>query len=171
MLLGEGMKAANGLGLSWNTVIFGEPTENKLAIGHKGISLFRATARGKAAHSGYPQLGINANSLLIKALAIIDNLKIPGSDLLGNTTINIGRIAGGVAGNVIPAHAQADIAVRIAGDYEETLRIIKESIAHLPVELEFSPNGYGPVELDHDIEGRACNFFISRRKPVNMHRL
>jgi len=151
---GDGMKAANSLGITWQSVIFGEPTENKLAVGHKGILLFDLISAGKACHSGYPQLGVNANSQLIAALAILDKLQLPGSDLLGESTLNIGHITGGVAPNVIPASANASIAVRVAGDLDETISIIKESISKVPsVEIRFLDVGYGPVELDHDVEG------------------
>ena len=57
---GDGMQAANQLGLSWDTVIFGEPTELKLASGHKGLLILKIKAHGKAAHSGYPELGESA---------------------------------------------------------------------------------------------------------------
>lgn len=48
---GPGMQFANKhLGInSWETVIFGEPTEMKLGVGHKGIVMFNYVARGKAA--------------------------------------------------------------------------------------------------------------------------
>jgi acetylornithine deacetylase len=151
---GVGMKTANNLGLKWNTVIFGEPTENKLAVGHKGIMLFHVLSSGKASHSGYPQLGINANSQLIQALARLDALELPESDLLGPSTLNIGRIDGGVAVNVIPAHANASVAVRVAGDLDETVNKIKYAVKGVPgIELKFLSQMYGPVELDHEVEG------------------
>ncbi|KAI5858499.1 hypothetical protein BZA05DRAFT_365825 [Tricharina praecox] len=151
---GDGMKTANHLGVSWQAVIFGEPTENKLAVGHKGILLFSVESVGKASHSGYPHLGINANSHLVQALARLDSLQLPGSDLLGESTLNIGRIEGGVASNVIPASARADIAVRVAGDFDETVAMIKDTVRGIEgVELKFMDVGYGPVELDHDVEG------------------
>lgn len=48
---GPGMQFANEhLGVdSWDTVIFGEPTEMKLGVGHKGIVMFHYAAHGKAA--------------------------------------------------------------------------------------------------------------------------
>lgn len=45
---GPGMLAANDLGLTWESIIFGEPTEGKLAKGHKGHVVFELTASGKA---------------------------------------------------------------------------------------------------------------------------
>ena len=153
-ILGDGMKAANALGVAWDTVVFGEPTENKLAVGHKGIMLFSVLSTGRAAHSGYPQLGINANSQLIRALARLDTLELPGSKLLGSSTLNVGRIDGGVAANVIPALARAEISVRIAGSLEETVARIKESVKDIGgVEIQWSDVGYGPVVLDHEVEG------------------
>lgn len=49
---GPGMQFANeNLGVdSWETVIFGEPTEMKLGVGHKGIVMFHYVANGKAAY-------------------------------------------------------------------------------------------------------------------------
>lgn len=151
---GDGMKAANSLGPTWKSVIFGEPTENKLAIGHKGIIMFDVIAEGKASHSGYPQLGVNANSNLIRALYNLGNLKLPASDLLGESTMNIGLIEGGVAANVISPHATASVLVRVAGDLDKTMAAIQESVQDLPVELKFGGVTYGPQELDFDIEGK-----------------
>lgn len=44
---GHGMKAANDLGLTWESVIFGEPTELKLATGHKGGLVLRYLRKAK----------------------------------------------------------------------------------------------------------------------------
>jgi acetylornithine deacetylase len=95
---GDGMKKANDFGLKWDTVIFGEPTELKLASGHKGISGMVITAKGKAGHSGYPELGRNAIAMLIPALNELLKAELPWSEEYGNTTLNFGTIEGGVAG-------------------------------------------------------------------------
>ncbi|KAI9776347.1 MAG: hypothetical protein M1839_000427 [Geoglossum umbratile] len=154
---GDGMRAANKLGLSWETVIFGEPTELKLATGHKGILLFTLSAQGKASHSGYPELGINANSLLLPVLLALDRLALPASERLGNSTLNIGRIEGGVAANVIPAQAYAQGSVRIAATTPEEVKDIMllavDKTGVEGVKLEFGDGCYGPVHLDSDIEG------------------
>lgn len=48
---GPGMQFANEhLNVkTWESVIFGEPTEMKLGVGHKGIILFNYEVKGKAA--------------------------------------------------------------------------------------------------------------------------
>ncbi|KAK5173415.1 uncharacterized protein LTR77_002096 [Saxophila tyrrhenica] len=166
---GDGMRAANRLNLKPETIVFGEPTEGKLVSGHKGNLGLKVTAKGKAAHSGYPWLGRSANEVLTRALAALMELgpKLPRSEKYGVTTINLGRIEGGVAANVIASSAEAEVAVRIAtGTPEE----IKEEITHAVhhaietflddgmepkdvIELAFTSKGYGPVDIDHDIPG------------------
>ncbi|KAG7112948.1 Peptidase M20 domain-containing protein like [Verticillium longisporum] len=95
---------------SFNAVIFGEPTENKLACGHKGGVFGNITAKGVAGHSGYPWLGKSANNLMIRALARVLETDLGSDETFGNTTVNIGRFDGGVAANVIPDHAFVGIA-------------------------------------------------------------
>lgn len=148
-----------------SAVIFGEPTEGKLASGHKGISLAHIVAKGKAAHSGYPWLGRSANSMIIPALMVLDKLGdllpeeggLPRSEKYGNSTVNVGYINGGVAANVVPAYAEAKVAFRLAGGTTESVkRIILNAIkgADPKGELEVDIfQGYGPVPLDTDVDG------------------
>jgi acetylornithine deacetylase len=102
---GDGMKTANDLKLTWETVIFGEPTELKLASGHKGIISVDIKAKGRAGHSGYPELGKSANAMLIPALYALQQMQLPYSEKYGNTTLNIGRIEGGVAAKYVSSRA------------------------------------------------------------------
>ena len=153
---GDGMLAANKLKLSWESVIFGEPTELKLVSGHKGIVGFTIKAHGKAAHSGYPWLGLSANSMLIRALAALDTLRLPSSEKYGDSTLNIGKIEGGVASNVVAESASAVVGVRIAaGNAQEMRKILLDAIkkADDRLEVDFTVPGYGPVFIDSDIEG------------------
>ncbi|KAK3323339.1 hypothetical protein B0T19DRAFT_359431 [Cercophora scortea] len=152
---GDGMAAANDLHLSWDAVIFGEPTELKLARGHKGGLGFTITAKGKAGHSGYPSLGKNAIDILVRALYALQSVDLPSSEVYGATTLTVGTIAGGVAANVIPESAVATVSVRVAaGTPEEIQGLIERAVltAEPEVELAFS-YGIGPVPLDYDIEG------------------
>ncbi|CAG1992650.1 unnamed protein product [Fusarium graminearum] len=153
---GDGMKAANDLGLSWESVIFGEPTELKLARGHKGGLRFTIKAKGKAGHSGYPETGSNAIDSLVRGLSALQQAELPWSEEFGNTTINVGTIEGGVAPNVIPAGASAVGSARIAAGTANEMnqliaKIIEGSDAHLVVE----PSTYAvdPISLDHDVAG------------------
>ena len=153
---GSGMKKANDLGLSWEAVIFGEPTELKLASGHKGVVGVALKAKGKAGHSGYPQLGRNANSMLIPALYELGRLDFPSSEKFGNTTFNLGFVNGGVASNVIAENAEAKMAIRIAaGTSENIKKLVLDAVEKTGQDLEVSFSlGYGPVHTDDDVEGK-----------------
>lgn len=166
---GDGMRKANDLGLKPKTIIFGEPTEGKLVSGHKGNLGLKITAKGKAAHSGYPWLGRSANEVLTRALAALMEVgeTLPRSEKYGVTTINLGRIEGGVAANVIASSAEADIAIRIAAGTPEEIKSNVTQAIHLVmkpfledgmkaedvIELDWTSKGYGPVDIDHDIPG------------------
>lgn len=97
-------------------LINGEPTENKLALGSKGSLRFVLTARGRLAHSAYPELGDSAIERLLDALEVVRKLPLPHDALLGKSTLNIGTISGGRAPNVIADEARADLMFRTVGD-------------------------------------------------------
>jgi len=150
------MMRVNDLGMEWETVIFGEPTELKLASGHKGMLILTVKAHGKSGHSGYPWLGRNANHMIIPAVAALQNIKLPSSEKYGNSTVNIGRIEGGVAANVIAESAKAEIGIRIAaGDPGVVKRIVLDTVKSVDERLEVSFYGgaYGPIPIDHDVPG------------------
>lgn len=146
-------------------VIFGEPTEGKLASGHKGISMAHIIAHGKAAHSGYPWLGKSANSMILPTLMALDKLGdllpedggLPRSKEFGNSTVNVGYMTGGVAANVVPKFAEARVAFRLAGGTTESVKkTILNAISGADPKGELEVDifqGYGPVPLDTDVKG------------------
>src|ERR1700733_8763158 len=58
-------------------LVNGEPTENKLALAAKGCLRFEVVARGRMAHSAYPELGESAIEALLDALDAIRRVKLP----------------------------------------------------------------------------------------------
>lgn len=155
----------------YHTYIFGEPTELSLVAGHKGMLGFKIVAKGQAAHSGYPWLGKSAVSAILPALLRVDQLGesipvekggLPSSEKYGKTTVNIGRVEGGVATNVVPAAAFADVAVRLAaGTPDEAREIIRRAISNATggddenVYPDFAARleAYSPQDMDTDVEG------------------
>ena len=97
-------------------LVNGEPTDNRLALASKGTLRFELIARGRMAHSAYPELGESAIEKLLDALDAIRRVPLPQDPLLGRCTMNIGTISGGRAPNVIPDLAKAEILVRLVGD-------------------------------------------------------
>lgn len=100
-------------------LINGEPTENRLALGTKGALYLAIEAEGRNAHSAYPELGDSAIEKILAALAAISALPLPTDPLLGETTVNIGTIAGGRAANVVPDAARAEVMIRTVGPTDE----------------------------------------------------
>ena len=154
---GDGMLTANDLGLTWDTVIFGEPTELKLASGHKGILLLKIRAEGKGGHSGYPELGESAVDMLLPALMKLKEVEMPSSEKYGNTTVNIGTIQAGVAANVIAQEAVASLGIRIAaGDPQAVKDVVLRTVRSVngKLEVQFAHgNTYGPVDINADVPG------------------
>jgi acetylornithine deacetylase len=100
-------------------LIDGEPTESTLALGTKGALRLVVRTTGEAAHSAYPHLGRSATRDLVRLLAELDALELPRDELLGETTVNIGHLAGGVADNVVAPSAEARLMVRLVGPSDE----------------------------------------------------
>ena len=109
-------------------IINGEPTENHLALGSKGGLRYELVARGKMAHSAYPELGDSAIEKLLDALQAIRALPLPVDDLLGPSTLNIGTIRGGRAPNVIADEARAEIFIRLVCDSAPTRAAIEKAV-------------------------------------------
>jgi acetylornithine deacetylase len=118
-------------------LVNGEPTEGKLALGHRGVVRVKLQATGRAAHSGYPQLGESAIEKLLDALQQVRGMALPVDTVLGPTQVNIGSIAGGIAPNVIPPSASADLLFRIVTPYEEVLAALEPIRALVDVEYVY----------------------------------
>lgn len=110
-------------------IINGEPTESTLAVGTKGAVRVVVRMKGQAAHSAYPHLGRSATRDLVALLAELDSLEVPTDELLGDTTINIGSLAGGVADNVMAPSAEARLMIRLVTPAEEMRAIIERWVS------------------------------------------
>jgi acetylornithine deacetylase len=108
----DGALAAANLGPRGRFLINGEPTENRLSIGQKGSLRVDLQATGRAAHSAYPHEGVSAIAALLDTIERIRRMPLPTDPLLGESTLNLGLIGGGVAPNVIPPDASAQILIR-----------------------------------------------------------
>jgi acetylornithine deacetylase len=108
-------------------IINGEPTENKLALGSKGALRVEIVAKGRMAHSAYPELGESAIEKLLDALEAIRRVPLPVDQILGASTLNIGTIAGGRARNIIPDHAEAELFIRLVDDGDSTRARIRQA--------------------------------------------
>jgi acetylornithine deacetylase len=122
----QGAQVANQQPRGVKYLINGEPTENRLALASKGTLRVEVIARGKMAHSAYPELGESAIEKLLDALHEVRKLKLPTNPKAGPSTINIGEIQGGRAPNVIPDYAIAQLLFRLVGPTQQ----LRQQIAH-----------------------------------------
>jgi acetylornithine deacetylase len=132
-----GAKTANRLPIGARFMINGEPTDNRLAVATKGALHVELIARGKMAHSAYPELGESAIDKLVEALHRLHAMKLPENADVGPCTKNVGSIQGGRAPNVISDFAKADLFYRLVGPTEELRRGITDTVGEL-AEVHFT---------------------------------
>lgn len=116
----EGIKEINDLNIEIpENVIIGEPTNNEIMNGSKGLLELKLEFDGKSAHSSNPEKGINA---IEKCIEFLDELKKFYKDLkldidnrftIPYTTMNIGRIEGGKSINIVPNNCETYIDFRV----------------------------------------------------------
>ena len=116
-------------------MIFGEPTNNEIFSGHKGLIEYEIYFKGKKAHSSNPAKGISANMNAVKFLNELDEfynneIKKDKENLyeIPYTTMNVGIIQGGSAKNSVPANCKITIDFRIANKnhIEKIMKKIEE---------------------------------------------
>jgi acetylornithine deacetylase len=100
-------------------VIVGEPTSMSVVDAHKGPVRWHVEIRGRAAHSSLAPLGVNAISVageLLQELARIESeLKsAPRAERFDPpyATLQVTRIEGGTATNIVPVYCRFDFDVR-----------------------------------------------------------
>ncbi|HEY4132329.1 MAG TPA: M20/M25/M40 family metallo-hydrolase [Gemmatimonadaceae bacterium] len=130
--------ATNQVPATSRILVNGEPTESTLAVGTKGAIRVTVRTKGQAAHSAYPHLGHSATRDLVHLLAELDGASLPTDSLLGDTTINIGGLSGGVADNVVAPSAEARLMIRLVTPPEDMKRLI-ERWANGRAALEWGP--------------------------------
>jgi acetylornithine deacetylase len=158
----DGARVAGELGPRGRFLINGEPTENRLSLGQKGSLRVDLEARGRAAHSAYPSEGVSAIAALLDTIDRIRRMPLPSDRLLGESTLNLGLIQGGVAPNVIPPGATAQLLVRTVEPTEPLKAAIRSLLApgvsaEFPVELPFYKGGNAPDGWDTTVVSYASD--------------
>lgn len=108
-----------GHGLPTATVI-GEPTGFAVLRLHPGHTTVAIEARGRSAHSSRPGLGLSAIELVLDAATICRawagelSERTAHAELLPTpfTTVNLGRIDGGSAVNIVPERCRLELGIR-----------------------------------------------------------
>jgi len=116
--------------------IVGEPTELRVVTAHKGDLWLELEARGKSAHGARPELGRNAVHAMARIVDLLETdyaaqLRKRRHSLLGNPTINVGSMAGGIQPNIVPDRCVISIDRRtLPGETETTVRREIRALLH-----------------------------------------
>lgn len=104
-------------------MVIGEPSSLTVVRMHKGYLKLAVDFVGLAAHSGYPHLGRNAIEPAARAIVALSELRGALEDERPEhsghfpdvpfAALNIGRVSGGVAINVIPDHCRIEFGIRL----------------------------------------------------------
>ena len=145
---------------SWpvSACVVGEPTQLRRVIAHKGIIRWRINIQGLSAHGATPELGRNAIYAAARvALGLEDYAqqmaKQKPHPLLGHSTLNVGKVVGGHAVNIVPDKCVLEVECRLlpGEDGHQTLRDCEQFVRERldgSVQLDFED----PYLLDPPLE-------------------
>lgn len=109
-------------------LVVGEPTGNQPLLGHKGAFWLSASARGITAHGSMPERGDNAVYKIARAALTLENFSFEAGPhpLMGQPTLNVGTVRGGLNINSVPDAAELGIDIRsVAGqDHRQLLQCL-----------------------------------------------
>lgn len=120
-------------------VVVAEPSSNFPFVGHKGAFWLQARTRGVTAHGSMPEKGVNAVFKAAHALAKLEKFRFgnPPHPLMGQATLNVGTIHGGLNINSVPDEAVMALDIRTVPTVNHAkLREELQSLLGSEVELE-----------------------------------
>lgn len=151
-----------------NFMVFGEPTNNEVLIGCKGLLVCDLHFKGVKAHSSNPEKGKSANLNAVRFLGELEqfylkNIKkqINSHYEIPYTTMNVGVLKGGSAKNSIPAECYATLDFRIV-ELEHSKAILNK-IEELCKKYNCRCDVVERIEpfinnVDYENEGKTANF-------------
>ena len=120
-------------------VIVGEPTSNYPFVGHKGAFWLNARTKGVTAHGSMPEKGVNAVFKAARAVTVLERFLFsnPPHPLMGQATLNVGTIRGGLNINSVPDEAVIGIDIRTV-----------PSVRHAQIKADLARQLGADVELE-----------------------
>jgi acetylornithine deacetylase len=116
-----------------------EPTDLDVCVAHRGFGIFRIRTRGRTAHGGRPDVGIDANLHMGQVLAQLERLRrqwqnAEGHPLLGPPSLHVPKIEGGRHLFVYADACTADVECRVVpgqsqDQVQSTLQDILDGLA------------------------------------------
>ncbi|MCB2360075.1 ArgE/DapE family deacylase [Clostridium estertheticum] len=149
--IGANTMVADGSLNGAGAMVIAEPSGGEIFVTHKGALWLEVISYGKTAHGSMPEHGINAidnMNYFINALHDKFKFKYKEDSLLGDPTLNIATISGGVQVNVVPDMCKLQIDIRtVPGqNHQEILSDIKALLA----EIELSSKAKFDIKVFND---------------------
>jgi acetylornithine deacetylase/succinyl-diaminopimelate desuccinylase len=155
-----GCEALIADGFSAAGAIVGEPTQNRVALGHKGLEWLEIVFTGRAAHGGTPEAGVNAINAAAQFIALVEERLVPllqrkAHPLLGSPSINCGTIAGGDQPSTVAAQCMLRVDRRsipgesyasLCAELHALMRQVEERRPGISCELRRMPGGMATLE-------------------------
>jgi succinyl-diaminopimelate desuccinylase len=98
-----------------DALVIGEPTGEKIVVGHKGALWLEIVTHGRTAHGAMPERGINAVDHMLQVAQRLQSLGLSWKirdDVLGQGSLALTRIDGGIQTNVIPDRCWLEVDIR-----------------------------------------------------------
>ena len=92
-----------------------EPSNWNVNVAFKGRVWIKVTVKGRSAHGGTPEKGINAITKMIELIGRLLSIKRHSHPLMPSDTINVGTIQGGEKTNIVPDTCTATFDYRFVG--------------------------------------------------------
>lgn len=134
-------------------MVIGEPTSNYPLVGHKGAFWLRALTKGVTAHGSMPHTGDNAIYKAARAVTKLEGYRFTDKPdpVLGEPSLNVGTIEGGMNMNSVPDSSAVGIDIRTLPQqsHEALLNELRELLGG-EVELEVLQDVGGISTPAHD---------------------
>ncbi|MCF7935751.1 MAG: M20 family metallopeptidase [Synergistales bacterium] len=174
-LKSEGTEEVIRRGIKADFAIVGEPTDLTIGIGHRGLEWLDIEIKGRTAHGGTPEQGVNAISKAAAFIRAVEDRLIPklagrSHPVVGASTLNLGTIRGGdqpssVAGR---CHVQIDrrptpgeTLEQVLGDFRELLDQLAAEDPEFSATLRRNPDNM--ATMDH------LPVFVKEDSPLVVH--
>lgn len=135
-----------------DVAIVGEPTQMHMAIAEKGLVVFDAIVKGTSSHAAHPN-GNNAIYKTVEVLKWFQNYSFEKiSDQLGETKLTVTQINAGSQHNVVPAHVDLVIDVRVNDCYSnQEIADILEKDAPCEIKARSLRLNSSSIDKDHPL--------------------
>jgi acetylornithine deacetylase len=136
-----------------DVAIVGEPTLMNLAVAEKGLVVFDAVVAGTPSHAAHP----NTNNSIYNTIEVLQWFKDfkfdKTSDALGDVKMTVTQISAGSQHNVVPAHVDLVVDVRVNDAYsnQEIADILREKSPCTKITPRSLRLNSSAIPVDHDL--------------------